>query len=79
MPVCKDCNHVPSGRFDANGGQCKCTCHDVADLAPEMLAALEAVSNSASSYGEGDAWPEIRRAALAQARAAISRAKGETS
>jgi hypothetical protein len=44
--------------------------------APELLAALEAVSNSASPCGEGDAWPATSKAALTQARVAIAKATG---
>jgi hypothetical protein len=44
--------------------------------APEMLDALEAIANSASSYGERDEWPEISRASLTRGRAAIAKAKG---
>ena len=47
--------------------------------APELLAALEGVSSSATSYGEGDGWPEISKASLTQARAAIIKATGNES
>ncbi len=38
---CKECHHSPSGRFDLNSWECYCKCHDIADAAPELLAACE--------------------------------------
>jgi hypothetical protein len=37
---CKECHHLPSGRFNCAGQQCYCKCHDVADQAPELLSTL---------------------------------------
>jgi hypothetical protein len=37
---CPDCHHSPSRRIADHGAECQCKCHDVADAAPELLAAL---------------------------------------
>ncbi len=38
---CPQCHHTPSSRFGDHGQECYCQCHDVADAAPELLAALK--------------------------------------
>lgn len=40
---CPDCHHSPSCRFNAAGQQCYCTCHDIADDAPELLFMLTTI------------------------------------
>lgn len=35
--ACKQCHHAPSGRFDGQGRQCHCDCHDRADVAERLL------------------------------------------
>lgn len=37
---CSSCHHLPSCRYDTNGFQCYCKCHDVADAAADLLKAL---------------------------------------
>lgn len=44
MKDCKECHHRPSCRFDMNGWECHCECHNVADAAPDMLAALKIIA-----------------------------------
>ncbi len=34
---CPECHHRPSGRFDGDGRQCYCTCHDAADTLPAII------------------------------------------
>ncbi len=44
--TCKECHHMPSGRFDADGMQCFCRCHDLADMAPQLFAALKELTDA---------------------------------
>lgn len=83
MPICQECHHNPSGRFNADGEQCYCTCHNVADAAPELLAALEeslALNINWSETAEADDldYYSEYRAVIKQARAAIAKAKGQS-
>jgi hypothetical protein len=40
--LCPSCHHRPAERFSAGfGACCHCKCHDVADAAPELLAACK--------------------------------------
>lgn len=40
--LCPECHHYPSGRTVEGQGHCFCKCHDVADAAPNLLAACKA-------------------------------------
>ena len=44
--LCPSCHHWASCRFDAEGRQCYCKCHDVADMATELLAACKTMLQS---------------------------------
>lgn len=73
--VCPSCHHLASCcmRFDDGyPAQCCCSCHDVADHAPTLLAALLRMVDTFQmrESGPGD------YAALQQAHKAISLAKG---
>ncbi len=41
---CEICHHKPSRRMDAELRRCDCKCHDVADAAPQLLAACKEVA-----------------------------------
>ena len=44
---CNSCHHWPSSRFDAEGRQCYCQCHDASDFAAELLEACKLAYRSA--------------------------------
>jgi len=50
MMICPKCNHRASDRtstgYRGDVRQCSCTCHDLADTAPGLLADLHAVVNT---------------------------------
>lgn len=71
MSECKSCHHQPSGRFDQNGWQCYCKCHDVADAAPDLLEALEELLTVIQS----DKFMTVK---VDAAYAAIAKAKGKS-
>lgn len=54
MKICPECHHRPSGRIAEYGAACQCHCHDIADAAPELLAAckeaMEFLSNGTPIY-----------------------------
>lgn len=79
--LCSDCHHTPSRRIADHGAECCCRCHDVADAAPQMLAACEAViaeSNMGIDAANPDDWhaAEITRGAIEMVEAAVVVAKG---
>lgn len=76
MTTCPECHHRPSGRFDAAGGECYCKCHDVADAAPYLLAALKAVLPYANTSGieSTEDYSKFYKA-LDAARTAVARAE----
>lgn len=39
--LCRECHHFPSGRTAEHGAECQCSCHDLADRAPQMSAILD--------------------------------------
>jgi hypothetical protein len=42
--LCKECHHRPSERIEEGYvARCYCSCHDVADASPDLLAACEQV------------------------------------
>lgn len=74
--TCRDCHHTPSGRIAEYGAACYCKCHDIADAAPDLLAALESLL---AVFVEAVQLPDpFLEAAQAEhkARAAITKAKG---
>ncbi len=72
MRICDECHHFPSGRVAEYGACCSCKCHDVADAAPDLLAACEA----AKKYLEPDL-VEPGRTVFWNLVASIAKAKGE--
>ncbi len=56
MPtLCAECKHWPSVRHDCYQDEiCSCKCHDVADAAPALLAALKEL-DSLLNFGQSDA------------------------
>lgn len=51
--TCPTCHHRPSCRVDEDRGECTCKCHDVADAAPDLLAACKAVRDYARDSRTG--------------------------
>jgi hypothetical protein len=45
--ICPDCHHSLSCRFDGEGRQCHCECHDLAEAAPELLHMLAEITGEA--------------------------------
>lgn len=73
--ICATCLHGPSMRYDGTpSGVCQCECHDVADAAPELLAALERIM--AEFVPLPEVWEGIEDV-WEDAQAAIAKAKGE--
>lgn len=75
--ACKDCHHMPSRRNAEYGAACQCKCHDVADAAPDLLAACEEMAEIISEGMTADY--DSMTESLGRARAAIAKAKGATS
>lgn len=48
--ICRHCHHAPSGRFDANGFQCHCDCHNMADAAVQFLGELIPASEKVAMW-----------------------------
>ncbi len=63
--TCPNCLHLPSDGYDRGGLhiRCKCHCHDVADAAPDLLAACEAAV-LLSQHADGCGWWSIPLATL---------------
>ena len=73
--LCPECHHRPSMR-DGDPAYCYCACHDVADAAPDLLAALDALCNSPNAK-DNQMWDEARAALhKAQGHAPEPRRKG---
>lgn len=67
-PICKDCHHAPSGRTAEYGAACQCSCHDVADAAPALLEALQAMLEANYMPASGHKLAVAARAAIALTR-----------
>jgi hypothetical protein len=72
--LCGECHHALSGRY-ADGLQCYCRCHDVADAASALLEQLErAIQRCPCSVQERlsghrvDCWAPEAIAVIAQAK-----------
>ena len=81
MKLCPECHHYPSGRIAEYSATCDCSCHDVADAAPELLSACQNVADwlnqhadAAEKFAESTPWESLaansRREALAFRRLA---------
>lgn len=62
--ICQECHCRPSCRYDCDGRPCFCKCHDVADAAPELLAACKMVLDDPGLTPSAN---DVIRAAIAEA------------
>ncbi len=71
MPtLCPECHHRPSGRGTNSEGYfaaCYCKCHDVADAAPQLLAACKSLLEICRKSD----WVNMESLDVTAARAAI--------
>jgi hypothetical protein len=72
--VCPECHHRPSDRndpgdFSGPALECFCKCHDVADAAPELLAACRAALGRLNSLIDTSHFDDVKE----QLHAAIAK------
>ena len=72
--ICQQCHHRPSVRFVPYGAECTCRCHDIADAAPELLAACELMAGWLKQSGGWDEAMEDNGI-----YAVVAKAKGDAS
>jgi hypothetical protein len=77
MNICRDCHHRPSGRTQEYGADCYCPCHDVADVAPDLLAACEAALRYIPGSEAHNSGHELRHNAMQLILRALHKAQGE--